>query len=84
MVKICSISLSVTTFSAMATSYQTRAATGPVLVAQQALVDLAVVEPWQLGDEVDRARRLVVRDALANVLDELALELRAGRDAGAT
>src|SRR3546814_6935866 len=50
---------------------------GPVLVLEQALVELAGGVPRELGTEVDRAWALHVGEVLLAVGDQLALELRA-------
>src|SRR5438034_6343402 len=55
---------------------------GPVGLAQAPLLDLAVGESGQDRDEVDAARALEARDALAAVLHELVGELRARVGAG--
>ena len=48
----------------------------PELLAQLVLVELAVVVPGQRLDELDAARTLVVRDAVAAPLDELGRRAR--------
>ena len=52
------------------------------LLAQLVLVELAVVVPGQRLGELDTARTLVVRDAVAAPLDQLGGELIRGLDAG--
>ena len=56
--------------------------TGPVGIAQNALVQLAGRRPGQLGDEVDGPRALEVGEPVPAVGDQVLREARARRAAG--
>src|SRR6185369_13263172 len=56
-------------------SHDPRGLVAPITVAQQALVELAGRQPWQLGLEIDRTRHLLARQRLIAEGDQLGRQL---------